>query len=121
MVAVCRAVGRAAGCLALAVVAIAGVSGCSRAPVACAGQCAPPYELMVDFRAGISPAEATMVLKTCAGNNPVVVRIGALQHLPAGFSRVLIYTHVFGSTSQTEGLLSCLRTSGATQEVGWPD
>jgi hypothetical protein len=121
MVPACRAVGRALGCWILAVAAVAGVSSCARAPVACAGQCAPPYELMVDFRADIPPAEATMVLKSCADNNPVVVRIGVLQHLSAGFSRALIYTHVFGQTKQTDGLLSCLRASGATQEVGWPD
>ena len=77
---------------------LAGVASCTRVPVICAGQCAPPYELEVDFHPGTSPAAAEKILNSCAGRNPVVIRIGTLHDLsaPPGWSRALIYTHVFG-------------------------
>ena len=102
--------------------ALAGVASCTRAPVNCAGQCAPPYELEVDFHPGTSPAAARQILQSCAGHNPVVIRIGTLrdQSGPPGWSRALIYTRVFGKTARTAGLLKCLTSSGRAI-AAWPD
>jgi hypothetical protein len=99
---------------------LTGLISCGREPVACAGQCAPPYELEVDFHPGTSPAEAEKILETCTDHNPVVIRIGALHDLANGYSKALIYTHVFGKTARTRGLLRCLASEGVAL-AGWPD
>lgn len=102
--------------------ALAGMTSCTHAPVICAGQCAPPYELEVDFHPGTSPAAAEKILRSCAARNPVVIRIGTLHNLsaPRGWSRAVIYTHVFGKTARTAALLRCLRSSGRAI-AAWPD
>ena len=46
---------------------------------ACAGQCAPPYQLQVDFHPGTTPASARKLLTRCATRNPAVIRIGSLR------------------------------------------
>jgi hypothetical protein len=113
---------RSAVCCLVTALALAGVTSCAHVPVISAGQCAPLYELWVDFRPGTSPAAAEKILKSCAAHNPVVIRIGTLRDLsaPRGWSRVLIYTHVFGQTARTAGLLRCLRSSGRAI-AAWPD
>jgi hypothetical protein len=103
----------------MAALGLAGATGCTRAPVTCAGQCAPPYELQVYFHEGTAPAAAEHVLTSCADHNPVVIRIGKLKD-HAGEWSALIYTHVFGNTPRTTGLLRCLHSSGVS-EAGWPD
>src|SRR5271166_6915355 len=69
------------GICVLAVPALLSVTSCgsSTSAIACAGQCAPPYELQVDFHAGTTPATAHKVLTSCAGHNPVVIRVGTLR------------------------------------------
>ena len=91
--------------------------------VPCAGQCGPPYELMVLFQPGTTHAAAQQLLTSCTDHNPVVIRVGPLGVDPAGLSRAFIYTQVFGprNPSRTAGLLTCLRHSSLTYEVGWPD
>jgi len=91
--------------------------------VPCAGQCGPPYELMVLFQPGTSHAAAQQLLTSCTDQNPVVIRVGPLGVDPSGLSRAFIYTQVFGPSnpSRTAGLLTCLRHSSLTYEVGWPD
>jgi hypothetical protein len=108
-------------CCAVAALALTGVTGCTAAATTtCAGQCAPPYELQVDFHPGTALAAAQHVLRSCADHNPVVIRIGRLEVQATGRRRALIYTHVFGNTARTAGLLKCLRSSGVA-EAGWPD
>ena len=94
--------------------------GSGTSATACAGQCAPPYELQVDFRTGTTHAAAQEVLTSCAGHDPVVIRVGTLRDLGDAGSMATIYTHVFGNTAQTSGLLKCLRSSGVAM-AGWPD
>jgi hypothetical protein len=98
------------------------ISGCgSTTPVACGGQCAPPYELQVDFHSGTAHAAAQKLLTSCADHNPVVVRIGTPRDIGRGVNRAIIYTQAFGNTPRTAGLLTCLRHSGLVATVGWPD
>jgi hypothetical protein len=116
-------IGRLGVSWGVAAAAFVGVASCTtaRAPMACGGQCAPPYELQVGFRQGTATATAEKVLASCADHNPVVIRIGTVQHRAEGFSRAMVYTHVLGDTGRTAALLKCLRMSGVTQGVGWPD
>jgi hypothetical protein len=100
------------------VVLALGVTSCTTSgPVACAGQCAPPYELLIQFRAGTPGATAQKILRSCAGRDPVVIRIGALQE---DQSQAFIYTRVF-ATAETARLTECLRSSFGVIAVGWPD
>ena len=111
------------GVCVLGVPALMSVTSCgsSTSASACAGQCAPPYELQVDFDAGTTHAIAQKVLTSCAGHNPVVIRVGTLRDLGGDVgSTAIIYTHVFGDTAQTTGLLKCLRSSGVAT-ASWPD
>jgi hypothetical protein len=105
---------------ALALLALAGINGCGSAPIACAGQCAPPYELQVDFHPGTTHTTAQKLLGSCADHDPVVIRVGTLRDLGGGISQAMIYTHVFGDTPRTTRLLKCLRTPGIAT-AGWPD
>jgi hypothetical protein len=108
------------GCAAAAL-AVAGLASCTAgAPVACAGQCAPPYELQVHFRAGIPGATAQKILGSCVNHDPVVIRIGTLHDIPEGRSEAYIYTHVF-ATARTVRLVKCLQSSSGVATVGWPD
>lgn len=108
-------------CCAVAASALIGLTSCATgATVTCAGQCAPPYDLQVAFHPGTAVATADHILSLCADHNPVVIRIGKVEHQASGWSRALIYTHVFGDTAKTAGLLKCLRASGVAN-AGWPD
>lgn len=104
---------------ALALSALVGINGCGSAPIACAGQCAPPYELQVDFHPGTTHNTAQKLLASCADHDPVVIRAGKLRDLGGGISQAMIYTHVLGDTSRTTRLLKCLRSSGIAT-AGWP-
>jgi hypothetical protein len=86
---------------------------------ACAGQCAPPYVLQVDFHPGTTPAAARRLLTRCAARNPAVIRIGSLRELGGGLSRAMIYTRVLGPTARTSELLRCLQSAG-TASAAWP-
>ncbi len=110
------------GVCVLTAAALMSVTSCGSGTVAipCAGQCAPPYELQVVFRAGTTHAAAQKVLTSCAGHNPVVISIGTLRDLGDAGSTATIYTHVFGNTAPTSGLLKCLRSSGVAT-AAWPD
>ena len=110
------------GMCVLAVPALMSVTSCgsSTGATACAGQCVPPYELQVNFHAGTTHATAHKVLTSCADNNPVVIKVGTLRDLGDVGSTAIIYTHVFGNTEQTSGLLQRLRSSGAAT-AAWPD
>lgn len=112
------AVRRQVLCCAVAL-SLIGLTSCASATVTCAGQCSPPYGLQVDFHPGTALAVAEQVLTSCADHNPVVIRMGKLTDQSGGWHRAAIYTHVFGNTARTAGLLKCLRSSGA--EAGWPD
>lgn len=94
--------------------------GSSTSATACAGQCAPPYELQVVFRAGTMHSTAQNVLTSCAGHDPVVISVGTLRDLGDAGSTATIYTHAFGNTAQTSGLLKCLRSSGVAM-AAWPN
>ena len=109
------------GMCVLAGPALMSVTSCGSSTIAtsCAGQCAPPYELQVNFRAGTTHATAQKVLTSCAGHNPVVIRVGTLHELGGDVgSTATIYTNVFGDTGQASGLLKCLRSGAA--EAAWP-
>ena len=95
------------------------LASCGRQQVPCAGQCAPPYHLVVIFKSGTSLVTARKVLTSCAAHNPVVIRVGALRHLGDGVNEATVYTRAFGSTARTSGLLRCLRSSGVARP-GWP-
>jgi hypothetical protein len=73
--------GRMTVCAGLAMAAIIAASSCGSVGqnVACAGQCAPPYELEVDFQQGTTATAAQEILRSCTDHNPVVIRIGALH------------------------------------------
>jgi hypothetical protein len=110
------------GLCVLAVGVLMSVTSCgsSTVPTACAGQCAPAYELQVNFKPGTTHAAARKVLASCAGRDPVVMKVGTLQDAGDGSSTAIIYTHVFGDTARTSALLKCLDTSGVAM-AGWPD
>jgi hypothetical protein len=110
-------------CCALALPAVLSLGGCSsaKAPVACAGQRAPPYELQVGFHPGTAKAAAQKLLTRCADHNSVVIRVGMLRDAGGGAVQAMIYTKAFGDTSRTSGLLSCLRGSGLVVTAAWPD
>jgi len=116
-----RAVLRALLCCAPAALAVVSLTSCTAsAPVACAGQCAPPYELQVLFRAGTPHGTAQKILGSCADHDPVVIRIGELHDTPEDQGAAYIYTHVF-ATARTARLIKCLQSSSSVVTVGWPD
>jgi hypothetical protein len=111
---------RLVACLGIAMAAI-GMSSCgAHRNLACAGQCAPPYELEVNFAQGTTHAAAEQILTSCAGHDPVVIRVGALRQEADGLSRAMVFTHDLGNTDRTAGLVNWVRTSGLTRGVGWP-
>lgn len=86
---------------------------------ACAGQCAPPYELEVIFTARTSHAAAERVIASCAEGNSAVIRI-QVRYFPNGIARAMIYTRVFAGAKRADQLHKCLRSSGAVATAGWP-
>ena len=72
------------------------------------------------FAPGTTHPAAQRVLASCAGHDPVVIRVGTLRDLGDAGSMATVYTHVFGNTAPTSGLLKCLRSSGVAT-AAWPD
>ncbi len=101
-----------------AALALAVLPGCASPPVVCAGQCAPPYELQVSFKAGTPPATVRSVLARCAAHDPVVIRVGQVQARPGELIVVMVYTRSM-RTVRTSALVGCLQSAGAG--AGWPD
>ena len=110
-----RFAGSIVACCALA---MAGLTGCGRTVMSCAGQCAPPYSLQVEFLSGASQEDAQSVLAKCADNDPIVIRIGKAHAVHDGLVIATIYTKTM-QKPQASALLKCLGSSGAS--AGWPD
>jgi len=104
--------------VACCALAIAGLPGCGRTATPCAGQCAPPYSLQVEFRPGASQEGAQSVLAKCADNDPIVIRIGKAHTAGEGLVIATIYTKTM-QKPQASALLKCLGSAGATAD--WPD
>jgi hypothetical protein len=111
------ALGRAGLAAAAAVLALAVLPGCGGPPPACAGQCAPPYELQVTFKAATPPGTVRSVLARCAAHDPVVIRVGQALARKGEFIAVMVYTRSM-KTAPTAALLDCLQSAGAG--TGWP-
>lgn len=111
------AVLRSVALCALALQGMLTVTSCG-VHYACAGQCAPPCELQVNFSAGTAHTTAQKVLTTCVDHNPVGIRITRLRVLGGGLSQSLIYTHAVRSARALE-LTKCLNSSGVAV-AGWP-
>jgi hypothetical protein len=106
--------------LALAVVGVTACTSSPAAPTACAGQCAPPFELDVYFRSGTPDATAQAILSACAARDPVVIRIGAVDDMQGGQSSAVVYTRDFAS-AKTNKLVKCLESSSRVAMAAWPD
>lgn len=92
---------------------------------ACGGQCGPPFQLQVVFRAGTTTRAAMAAMTDCAGN-PLVVRIGRVYHSrgPGGRPGSLtatVYTRSMRATTRNDHLLRCLRRSPAVTSAAYPD
>jgi hypothetical protein len=112
------AAGKFAGLIAAScTLAIAGLTGCGRTAMPCAGQCAPPYSLQVVFRSGTSQENAQSALAKCADNEPVVIRIGKVYFVRDRPVIATIYTRTMRQP-QTSALLKCLQSTGA--RTAWP-
>lgn len=110
---------RALMSLALGAAAL-GLAGCSASPGACAGQCRPPYQLQVLFRATTSARTAQAVLARCAAS-PAVIRVGKLWRDGGSQPAATVFTRDFGKSAKTSALLSCLSASPAVVSAAWPD
>jgi hypothetical protein len=99
------------------------VSACSPRSQAYAGQCRPPFQLHVVFRAGTSKQAAAAAMRKCQAN-PMVIRIRQLQHpypTTPGQWTAIIYTTRMPSGDQHITLLTCLHRSPAGMTAAWPD
>lgn len=90
----------------------------------CAGQCGPPYQLLVIFRPDTSRQVATTDMNRCAWK-PFVVRVGRAYrfHGPKAAEsplRATVYTKSTVS-HQNDRLLACLRRSSSVISAGYPD
>jgi hypothetical protein len=104
--------------------ALLGAAGCAQQRP-CAGQCGPPFQLQVIFRAGTSPRAATAALNRCAGN-PLVVRVGRVESRPsagaaARLRQATVYTHAITRRTASHQLVTCLLRSPAVLSAGYPD
>jgi hypothetical protein len=91
-----------------------GMAGCGTSKPACAGQCSPPFELDVMFKAATPASAARAVLAGC-GHDPVVIRIGKLSG-----RRAIVYTRVGYRQPRTSALLKCLGSAPSVQAAAWP-
>jgi hypothetical protein len=85
----------------------------------CAGQCGPPYELLVEFHAGATSAQVVGVARDCA-TQPGVIRFGKPQH-DAGGWHLTVYTTEISRSATTQPLLDCLHRHPAVGHAAWPD
>jgi hypothetical protein len=105
--------------LTLAALPCLAVSGCSRGPAECGGQCKSPYELDVAFRTATSKPVAQQAIARCAAS-PTVIRIAALERLK-GKWQGRIYTTKIGRSESTQALLTCLDGQRVVVSAAWPD
>jgi len=102
--------------------AVLAVGGCGQA---CGGQCGPPYQLQVIFRAGTPREMAVAALRRCAGD-PLVARTGNVRRFrgpgaPSGSLTATIYTHAMPIGARHVPLLACLRRSPSVSQASWPN
>ena len=98
-------------------------SACSPSSPVCAGQCRPPFQLDVGFRAGTSKQAAAAAMRKCQAS-PLVIRIGQLRHPYPGTPgqwTAIIYTTKMPSGARHIPLLTCLHRSPAVMTAVWPD
>jgi len=111
----------------LAAVLMLGLAGCGTGPVACAGQCGPPFQLRVVFRHGTSAQAERAALRACSAGNPEVERIGPvrLRPLAAGGKpepQAVVYTRSLGAArAASRRLVDCLNSAPAVYGAGYPD
>jgi hypothetical protein len=95
---------------------VSGLAACGQSTGACAGQCAPPFQLQVTFRSGTSAQAAAAAMNNCA-SKPFVVRIGRLQNSTASLN-AMVYTEAMHG-HQNDHLLACLRRSPSVIQAGY--
>jgi hypothetical protein len=101
------------------------VAACS-ASLPCAGQCGPPFQLQVTFRAGTSRPAAAAAMNECAGSS-LVERIGrpsAVRRPGRGWPallRAVVYTRSMTRQKANQQLLACLHRSASVRSAGYPD
>lgn len=112
------------GCCALAAAALAwpallAMTGCAPS-TACAGQCAAPYQLQVEFKTGTPAHAAEKVLMKCA-RMPDVIRVGKLatKH-GTDEPEAIIFTRHFGKSARTSRLFTCIHSSRVVSGAGYP-
>ena len=84
----------------------------------CAGQCGPPFQLVVTFRTGSSAEAAETAMSNCA-SKPFVVRIGS-AHRRRDSLTATVYTEAMHG-HQSDHLLACLHRSPSVFSAGYPD
>lgn len=96
-----------------------GLAGCESAPVICAGQCIPPFQLSVAFKPGTSPQAASSELRQCSRGDANVIRVVELP--PAnGQPRATIYTGSMPKSGR-DRLQKCLAAEPRVLSALWPD
>jgi hypothetical protein len=83
-----------AGAAFLAAIAggLPGLAGCASAPLICAGQCVPPFQLSVTFKPGTPAQAVSSELRQCSRGDANVIRVDELPRVDGRFLAV-IYTH----------------------------
>lgn len=114
-----------ANTVAAAVLLLAAVISAAGCGQACAGQCGPPYQLQVVFRAGTPREAAAAVLRRCA-SDPLVARIGNVRWFRGpgespGSLTATVYTRSMPIGTQHVPLLECLHRSPSVTQASWPD
>jgi hypothetical protein len=105
--------------LAAVMGALPGLAGCESAPVICAGQCIPPFQLSVAFKPGTSPQAVTSELRKCSRGDANVIRVVELPSAN-GQPRATIYTHSMPRSGR-DRLQKCLAAEPRVLGADWPD
>ena len=85
---------------------VPGLAGCESAPVICAGQCIPPFELSVTFKPGTPPQAVSSELRLCTCRDANLISVAELAPVDGGFLSV-IYTHTMPKLGP-DRVLKCL-------------
>ncbi len=111
-----------AAAITLLTAAALATSACSAGPQFCRGQCGPPFQLHVAFRAGTSKQAAITAIRKCQPD-PLITSIGQPQRLPETPGRwtAIIYTTKLPTETAHTPLLTCLHRSPAVMTAAWPD
>ena len=111
-----------AAAITLLTLASLATSACSARSQFCRGQCGPPFQLNVVFRAGTSKQAAIMAMRECQPD-PLVVSIGQPQRRAGTPGRwtAVIYTTKLPTEAAHLPLLTCLHRSPAVMTAAWPD